>query len=126
MNTSKITIKTPMLISNILSKPETTNKELVSFGGFNICVFDFNESYMVPSFVILIFRRGLISIANKLKHVTRNKAIATDHIITNSVISAEFKTSIITFPYSLYLTVLLIVPRPGKNSYKNKITQVIQ
>ena len=32
----------------------------------------------------------------------------------------------ITFPYSSYLNVLLIEPRPGKNSYTNEISLVIE
>ena len=78
-----------------------------------------------------MFRHGLIPTVNKPTRVTRNTATAIDHIITNSIINAEFKTGIIQtdisdhFPYSSYLNVLLILPRPGKNSYTNEITQGI-
>ena len=80
---------------NILSKREITNKELVLVGGFNVNVLDFHESKMVQSFVNLTFRHGLIPSVNKPTRVTRNPASAIDHIITNSVINAEFKTGII-------------------------------
>ena len=102
-------------------------------GDFNINVLDFNESKMVQKFVNLMFRHGLIPTVNKPTRVTRNTATAIDHIITNSVINAEFKTGIIktgtypiTFPYSSYLNVLLIVSGPGKNLYTNEIIPVIQ
>ena len=118
---------------NILSKRKITNKELVLVGDFNINVLDFNESKMVQKFVNLMFRHGLIPTVNKPTRVTRNTATAIDHIITNSVINAEFKTGIIktgtypiTFPYSSYLNVLLIVSGPGKNLYTNEIIPVIQ
>ena len=50
---------------------------------------------MVQIFVNLMFRHGLIPTVNKPAPVTRNTATAIGHIITNSVINAEFKTSII-------------------------------
>ena len=75
---------------NILSKRETTNKELFLVGDFNINVLDFNESKMVESFVNLMFRHGLIPTVNKPTCVTRNTATANDHIITNLIINAEF------------------------------------
>ena len=42
-----------------------------------------------------MFRHGLIPTINKPTRVTRSTATAIDHIITNSVINAEFKTGII-------------------------------
>ena len=87
---------------------------------------------MVKRFVNLMFQHGQIPTVNKPTSVTRNTVTVIDHINTNSVLNAEFKeilsrlTYPITFPYSSYLDVLLISPRPGKNSYTNKITQVIQ
>ena len=101
-------------------------------GDFNINVLDFNESKTVQNFVNLMFRHGFIPTINKPTRVTRNTATAIDLIITNSVINAKFKTGIlrltypITFPYSSYLNVLLIVLRPGKNLHTNVITPVIQ
>ena len=80
---------------NILSKREITNKELVLVGDLNINVLDFNESKMVQSFVNLMFRHGVIPTVNKPTRVTRNTGTAVDHIITNSVINAEFKIGII-------------------------------
>ena len=87
---------------------------------------------MVQNFVNLMFRHGLIPTINKPTRVTRNTATAIDHIITNSVINAEFKTGIIKtdisnhFPIFFTLNVLLKVLRPGKNLYTNVITPVIQ
>ena len=80
---------------NILSKREIANKELVLVGDFNINILDFNESKLVQSFVNLMFQNGLIPTVNKPTRVTRNTATTADHIITNSVISPEFKIGII-------------------------------
>ena len=108
----------------VFSKQKITNERLVLVGNFNFV--DFNESRMAQNFVILMFWHSLIPTVNKPAHVT------IDRIITKSVINAEFKTNIIKltnlilFQHSFYLNVLLIVPRPGKNSYTNKITPVIQ
>ena len=94
---------------NILSKREITNKELVLVGDFNINVLDFNESKMVQNFVNLMFRHGLIPTINKPTRVTRNTATAIDHIITNSVINAEFKTGIIKTDISDHFPIFFIV-----------------
>ena len=50
---------------------------------------------MVQTFVNLMLRHGLIPTINKPTRFTRNTATAIDHIITNSVINADFKTDII-------------------------------
>ena len=94
--------------NNILSKQEITNKELVLVRDFNINVLDFNESQMVQNFVNLMFRRSLISTINKTTRVTKNTATAIDHIITNSVINAEFKTGIIKTDISNHLPIFFI------------------
>ena len=79
-----------------------------------------------------MFRHGLIPTVNKPTLVSRNTARAIDQIITNSVINANLKHVLsrliypITFPYSSYLNVLLMLLGPGKNSYINEITQVVQ
>ena len=75
-------------------------------GDFNINVLDFNERKMVQSFVNLMFH--LIPAVNKPTRYARNTATAIDHIITNSVIYAEFKTGIIKTDISDHLPVFLI------------------
>ena len=109
---------------NILSKREITNKELVLVGDFNINILDFNESKMIQGFVNLMSRDDLIPIVNKPTRVTWNTTTAIDHIIANSVLSRL--TYAITFSYSSWLNVLLTVPRAGKNSYTNEVTQAVQ
>ena len=51
----------------------------------------------------------LIPTVNKPTRVTRNTATATDHIITNSVINAEFKTGIIKTDISDHFPIFFIV-----------------
>ena len=77
-------------------------------GDFNINVLDFNESKMVQNFVNLMFRHGLIPTINKPTRVTRNTATAIDHIITNSVINAEFKAAIIKTDISDHFPIFFI------------------
>ena len=77
-------------------------------GDININVLDFNESKMVESFVNLMFRHGLIPTINKPTRVTRNTVTAVDHIITNSVINAEFKTGIIKIDISDHFPIFFI------------------
>ena len=94
---------------NTLSKREITNKELILVGNFNINVLDFNESKMAQNFVNLMFRHGLIPTVNKPTRVTRNTATAIDHIITNSVINAEFKAGIIKTVISDHFPVFFVL-----------------
>ena len=63
---------------------------------------------MVQCFVNLMFRHGLIPTLNKPTRVTRNAATATDHIITNSVVDAEFKTGIIKTDISNHFPIFFI------------------
>ena len=93
---------------NILLKREITNKELVLVGDFNINVFEFNESKMDQDFVDLMFRHDLIPTVNKPTRVTRNTITAIDHIMTNSVINAEFKTGIIKTNISDHFRIFFI------------------
>ena len=93
---------------NILLKREITNKELVLVGDFNINVFEFNESKMVQNFVDLMFRHDLIPTVNKPTRVTRNTITTIDHIITNSVINAEFKTGTIKTDISDHFPIIFI------------------
>ena len=55
-----------------------------------------------------MFRHGLIPTINKPTRVTRNTATAIDHIITNSVINAEFKTGIIKTDISDHFPIFFI------------------
>ena len=86
---------------------------------------------MFQNFVNLVFQHGLIPTVIKPTRVTRNTATAIDHIISNSVINAKFKTGIIKTNISDYRPIffifkcVLIVSRLGKDSYKNEITHVI-
>ena len=96
---------------NILSKREIINKELVFVGDFNINILDFNEGKTVQSFVNLVPRHGLIPTVNKPTRITRNTATAIDHIITNSILNAEFKTGIIKTDTSDHFPIFFILKR---------------
>ena len=63
---------------------------------------------MDQSFVNLMFRDCLIPTVNKPICVIRNIATAVDHIITNSVINAKFKTGIIKTDISNHLPIFFI------------------
>ena len=118
--------------TNILSKREINNHELVLVEDVNINVLDFNESKIVESFGTLMFRHGLIPTVNKPTRVTRNAATAIDHMTANSVINAVFKTGIIKtdisdqFPIFSLFKCVVDSTETRKNSYTNEITPVIQ
>ena len=77
-------------------------------GDFNINILDFNESKIVQNFVNLMFRHGLIPTINKPTCVTKDTATEIHHIITNSVINAEFKTGIVKTDISDHFPIFLI------------------
>ena len=93
---------------NVLSKRTITNKEIVLVGDFNINVLGFNENKMVQNFLNLMFRHGLIPTVNKPTRVTRKTTTAIDHIITNSIINAEFKTGIVKTDISDHFPIFFI------------------
>ena len=63
---------------------------------------------MVQSFVNFMFQNDLIPTVNKPTRVTRNTATAIDHVITNSVINAEFKKGIIKTDISDHFPIFFI------------------
>ena len=66
------------------------------------------ERKMFQIFVNLMFRQCLIPTINKSTCVTQNRATAIDHIITKSVINAEFKTGIIKTDISNHFPIFFI------------------
>ena len=77
-------------------------------GDFNINVLDLNERKMVQNFVNLMFWHGLIPIVDEATRVTRNTVMAINHIITNSIINAEFKTGIMKTDISNHFPLFFI------------------
>ena len=70
---------------SILSKNNATKIEVILTGDFTINLLDFDKNQRVQSFVTLIFRFGMIPMANKPARVTRHTATAIDHVFTNTI-----------------------------------------
>ena len=64
----------------------------------------------------IMFRHGLIPTINKPVRVTRSTATTIDHIITNSVRNAEFKTHIVKTDISDHFPIFLIFKCVAENT----------
>ena len=70
------------------------NKHIVLAGDFNLNVLDFENNKKVENFTNLMLRYGMIPTINKPTRITANTATTIDHIITNVITEADFKTGI--------------------------------
>ena len=74
-------------MKSIFSKNETTKKEMILIGDFNINLLDFDKNKIFQSFVNLMFQFGMISTINKPTRVVRHTATAIDHEFTNTILA---------------------------------------
>ena len=74
-------------MKSIFSKNETTKKEMILIGDFNINLLDFDKNKIFQSFVNLMFQFGMISTINKPTRVARHTATAIDHEFTNTILA---------------------------------------
>ena len=64
-------------------------------GDFNMNVLDYEYNRKVKRFFDFIYPRNLIPTINKPTRVVKNSAKAIDHIITDYVLTCDFKTAIL-------------------------------
>ena len=64
-------------------------------GDFNMNVLDYEYNRKIKSFFDLMYQRKLIPTINKPTRVGKNCATAIDHIITDYVLTCDFKTAIL-------------------------------
>ena len=70
-------------------------KHMMFAGDFNMNVLDYEYNGKVKSFFDVMYQRNLIPAINKRTRVGKNSATAIDHIITDYVLTCEFKTAIL-------------------------------
>ena len=75
------------LCKNLLSANDKTSKNIIFAADLNINVLDYESKKKVLRFLSSTFQYNMIPTINKLTRVTRKTVTATDHIITNTVIS---------------------------------------
>ena len=79
---------------DIFSKNQNM-KHMMFAGDFNMNVLDYEYNSQVKSFFDLIYQRNLIPTINKPTRVGKNSATAIDHIITDYILTCDFKTAIL-------------------------------
>ena len=78
-------------------------------GDFNMNLLDYEKCKKVQEFLNLIYKNSMIPTINKPTRVTRQSAIAIDHILTNCFVNFNCKTTIFKtdisdhFPNSFFL-----------------------
>ena len=77
-------------------------------GDFQINLLYFEQNKKVQNFINLMFQSGLVSTTNKLTRITKDTISAIDHIITNSIINREFRTTILTADISDHFPITIL------------------
>ena len=70
-------------------------KHMMFAGDFNMNVLDYEYNRKVKRFSDLMYQRNLIPTINKKRRVGKNSATAIDLIITDYVLTCDFKTAIL-------------------------------
>ena len=79
---------------DIFSKNQNMKHRMFA-GDFNMNVLDYEYNGKVKSFFDLMYQRNLIPTINKPTRVGKYSATAIDHIITDYVLTCDFKTAIL-------------------------------
>ena len=110
------------LLQNIFTKNIKSNKTLYLVGDFNLNILTYDSNNKVRNFFNFIFQNGLIPVINRPTRITRTKATAIDHIITNSHFNSDIKTGIIKADISDHFPIFLISEKRDIDIHQDKIT----
>ena len=75
-------------------------------GDFNANLLHFEQNKKVQNFINLTFQFGLVPTTNKPTGITKDTISAIDHLVTDSIINNQFKTSILTADISDHFSIL--------------------
>ena len=82
-------------MNNIFHHIQKTNKLKYLAGSFNLNVIDYVSYKKVQCFIYYIFQNNTITIINKPTTVTRTRATALDHMLTNFFVNKTIEKVII-------------------------------
>ena len=82
-------------LNKVPSANDILKKEVIMAGDFNMNLLDFEQNKKVQNFFNIMFGHCMMPVINKLTRVTKNTAIAIDHVFVNSVTTTKFKTGMI-------------------------------
>ena len=100
-------------------------KDLYIPGDFNLNLLDHESNKKVHDFLNIIYRNDMIPTINKPTRVTRTKATAIDHILSNSFIDRNFKTTIFKCDISDHFPICFIIPST-KPKIENKASFILK
>ena len=92
----------------ILSDSTLVNKTFILARDFNVNLLDFETSKKVQSFVNLVFAFSMMPTINKPTRVTKHTATAIDTIITNCILTSDFKSSMVKTVFSDHFSIIFI------------------
>ena len=88
-------------------------KHMMFAGDFNVNVLDYEYNGKVKSFLDLMYQRNLIPTINKPTRVGKNSATAIDHIITDYVLTCDFKTAILKADLTDHFPIVIALKNYG-------------
>ena len=89
-------------------------------GDFNMNVLDYEYNGKVQSFFDLMYQRNLIPTINKPTRVGTNSATAIDHIITDYVLTCDFKTAILKTDLTDHFPIVIALKNYGPSQQHSK------
>ena len=95
-------------------------KHMMFAGDFNMNVLDYEYNGKVKSFFNLMYQRNLIPTINKPTRVGKNSATAIDHIITDYVLTCNFKTAILKTGLADHFPIVIAPKNYGPSQQHSK------
>ena len=95
-------------------------KHMTFAGDFNVNMLDYEYNRKVKSFFDLMYQRNLISTISKPTRVGKNSATSIDHIITDYVLTCDFKTAILTTDLTYHFPIVLARKNDGPSQQHSK------
>ena len=107
---------------DIFSKNQNM-KHMMFAGDFNMNVLDYEYNGKVKSFFDLVYQCNLIPAINKPTRVGKNSATAIDHIITDYVLTCDFKTAILKTDLADHFPIVIALKNDGPFHQHSKTTK---
>ena len=108
---------------DIFSKNQNM-KHMMFAGDFNVNLLDYEYNKKFKSFFDLMYQRNLISTISKPTSVGKNSAIiyktSIDHIITEYVLTCDFKTAILTTDLTYHFPIVIALKNDGSSQQHSK------
>ena len=98
-------------------------KHIMFAGDFNMNVLDYEYNGKIKSFFDLMYQRNLIPTINKPTRVGKNSATAIDHIITDCVLTCDFKTAILKTDLTDHFPIVIALKNDGPSHQHSKTTK---